>query len=56
MQYKDILTSPDVVEPETISMMFPELVSLDRQKLQVMWLLYNTRAAYEDMDVFEKVV
>ena len=56
VQYKDVLTSRDVIEPETISMMFPDLSSLERQKLQVMWLLYNTRSAYEDMDVFEKVV
>ncbi len=56
VQYKDVLTSREVIEPETITMMFPDLSSLERQKLQVMWLLYNTRSAYEDMDVFEKVV
>ena len=56
VQYKDVLTSRGVIEPETISMLFPDLSGLERQKLQVMWLLYNTRSAYEDMDVFEKVV
>jgi|APSaa5957512535_1039671.scaffolds.fasta_scaffold05550_13 hypothetical protein len=56
MNYKEIISSSEAIEPETLVAFFPKLTSLDRQKIQVLWLLKHTRAAYEDMDVFEKVV
>ena len=56
MEFLDVLESDEIIEPETIHQVFPDLSTLDIQKLQVLWLLKHTRAAYEDMDVFEKVV
>lgn len=56
MDFLDILESDEIIEPETIRQVFPDLSTLDVQKLQVLWLLKHTRAAYEDIDVFEKVV
>ena len=43
----------EVVEPETMVQLFPNLASIDRQKLYVYRILRRTRAAYEDMNVFE---
>ena len=48
--------SEEVLEYETIYSIFPLLDTVERQKLYVMKVLKNTRAAYEDMDVFENVV
>ena len=56
MNFQDIIKSKEIYEPETLEMLFPEMTSLDRQKLQVLWLLQNTRSAYEDLEVFENVV
>lgn len=43
----------DYIEPETIKHLFPGMSDIEREKLQVISVLKNTRAAYEDMDVFE---
>lgn len=43
----------DYIEPETITQLFPGMSDIEKEKLQVMAVLKNTRAAYEDMDVFE---
>ena len=56
MDGRDLLKVEGVLEPETIAHFFPMLDSLERQKLYVEKVLRTTRAAYEDMDVFENVV
>jgi hypothetical protein len=55
MKISDLINNSDFIEPETIRMLFPTLSSIDRQKIQVLWLLNNRRGAYEDFEVFEKV-
>ena len=45
----------DIIEPEAVNQMFPDLGTIEKQKLYVYRVLRNTRAAYEDMDVFENV-
>jgi hypothetical protein len=47
------LLQEDYIEPETLKQLFPGMTDLEREKLQVLSVLKNTRAAYEDMDVFE---
>lgn len=56
MDITEILETAEITEPETLRHVFPNFTSLDIQKIQVLWLLRNSRAAYEDMDVFENVV
>ena len=56
MKVDDLIKSEEVIEPDTIAMFFPELNSLERQKIYVEKVLRDTRAAYEDMDVFENAV
>ena len=53
---KDLLEQDDIIEPEPLVQLFPDLESLDRQKLYVYRILRRTRAGYEDMDVFENIV
>ena len=55
MKISDVINNSDFIKPETIQMLFPTLNSIERQKLQVLWLLNNRRAAYEDFEVFENV-
>ena len=56
MEAQELLeTSDDIIEPETLINEFPKISSLDRQKLYVYRILRRTRAAYEDMNVFENV-
>lgn len=47
------LLKEDYIEPETIKQLFPGMSDIEREKLQVLMVLKTTRAAYEDMDVFE---
>lgn len=49
------LLNEDHVEPETIRQLFPGMTDLEVEKLMVISVLRTTRAAYEDMDVFENV-
>jgi hypothetical protein len=49
------LFKEDFIEPETITQLFPGMSELEKEKLQVMSVLKTTRAAYEDMNVFENV-
>ncbi len=56
MDISEILENTEITEPETLKEVFPNFKSLDIQKIQVLWLLRNSRAAYEDLDVFENVV
>jgi len=56
MNLFELAESLDVVEPETIRNQFPLLSNLEVEKLQVISLLRNTRAAYEDLHVFENAV
>ena len=55
MKISDLINDSEFIEPETIQYLFPTLSSIDRQKIQVLWLLNNRRAAYEDFEVFENV-
>lgn len=43
------------IEPETLTQLFPGMNELEKETLQVLSVLKTTRAAYEDMDVFENV-
>jgi len=54
MNLEDLLNE-EYIEPETIKQLFPSMSDIDREKLLVLMVLKNTRAAYEDMDVFENV-
>tara|TARA_Y100000592_G_C5468155_1_gene317889 strand:- start:1688 stop:2197 length:510 start_codon:yes stop_codon:yes gene_type:complete len=56
MDEKELLNlNEDVIEPETLINEFPKLDSLERQKLYVYRILRRSRAAYEDLNVFENV-
>lgn len=46
----------DDLEPETIRQLYPLMTNLDIEQIQVIKVLRDTRAAYEDMDVFENAV
>lgn len=41
------------IEPETLTQLFPGMSDLEKETLLVLSVLKSTRAAYEDMDVFE---
>ena len=49
-------TENDIIEPETLTHLFPSMESIDRQMLYVQKALINSRSIYEDMDVFENAV
>ena len=51
-----LVDSDENLEPETLEKLFPLLSSFDRQQILVLRILKYTRAAYEDMEVFENVV
>jgi len=44
------------LEPETINRFYPFLTDMDKEQIQVLKVLQDTRAAYEDMYVFENAV
>lgn len=44
------------LEPETINRLYPFLTNIDKEQIQVIKILKDTRAAYEDMDIFENAV
>ena len=46
----------EVVEPGTLTHLFPEATSLERQLVYVKKIIKDTRAIHEDMDVFENAV
>jgi hypothetical protein len=52
---KELFDIPDL-EPETIRQFYPFMTDLDAEQIQVIKVLRDTRAAYEDMDVFENAV
>jgi len=56
MTIADLINFDENLEPETIRRFFPLLESLDVQQIQALRVLKYTRAAYEDMNVFENVV
>jgi len=56
MKLTEILKTEDILEPETLQMLFPNLDDMDRQKALALKVIYNNRSAFEDMDVFENVV
>ena len=56
MNLQDIINDPEPTAPEVIQTLLPLLDEIDIEKAQVMHVLKNTRAAYEDMNVFENAV
>ena len=46
----------DGLEPETINRFYPFLTDIDKEQIQVLKVLQDTRAAYEDFYVFENAV
>ena len=56
MKIIDLVSSQISYEPETIKELYFGISDIEVQKIQVMWILKHTRAAYEDMYVFENVV
>lgn len=56
MNLNKLISTPEELEPETLIRLFPLLGTLERQQLFVMRILRGTRAAYEDMNVFENAV
>lgn len=56
MNLFELAESLEVIEPETIRNQFPLLSDIEVEKLQVISLLRKSRAAYEDMHVFENIV
>ena len=56
MKPEDLTNLEGVLEPGTVINFFPSLTSLERQQLYVKKVLSESRAAYEDLDVFENVV
>jgi len=56
MKILDLITIKEELEPETISMLFPEISTLDRANIMVMKLLLQSNIIFEDMDVFENAV
>lgn len=49
------LLNEDYIEPETLKQLFPTMSDIEREKILVLMVLKNTRAAYENMDIFENV-
>ena len=56
MDIETLVKDIDVIEPETLINMFPLMDSIDRQKIYVNKILKESRAAYEDLNVFENAV
>ena len=56
MKLTDLLKTEEIVEPETLHMLFPELDDMDKQKALALKVVYNNRSTFEDMDVFENTV
>ena len=52
----NLVTSQDPLEPETLKQFFPELSSMDINKILATKVLLTTNAILEDMDVFENFV
>ena len=56
MELTELLKQEEVVEPETLDMLYPNLSDMDKQTALALKVVYNNRAAFEDMDVFENIV
>ena len=56
MELTDLLKTEEVIEPETLHMLFPDLGDMDKQKALALKVIYNNRSVFEDMDVFENAV
>ena len=55
MNFTSIINSKELIEPETIRAL-TNLEDLEIEKAMVLWTIKNSRAVYEDMDVFENAV
>tara|TARA_Y100000592_G_scaffold27891_1_gene44385 strand:+ start:4847 stop:5323 length:477 start_codon:yes stop_codon:yes gene_type:complete len=56
MELSILLRKEEVVEPETLDMLYPDLSDMDKQTALALKVIYNNRSAFEDMDVFENIV
>ena len=58
MEPQDLVTldRKEILDPETVTHIFPDLDSLERQKLYVQKALELSRGIHEDMDVFENTI
>ena len=56
MKLTTLLKTEEIVEPETLHVLFPDFDSMDTQKALALKVIYNNRSTFEDMDVFENVV
>ena len=56
MELVELLQSPEPLEPETLSQLFPELDLMDREIALVTKVILGTNFVFEHMDVFENAV
>lgn len=56
MTIEDLINLKEPLEPETIDKVLPGISPIEKERIQVIHLLKTSRAAYEDMDIFENVV
>ena len=55
MNFQSIIDNKTPIEPDTIRML-TNLSDAEIEKALVIWTVKNTRAVYEDMNVFENAV
>jgi hypothetical protein len=56
MEKFELINSDEILEPETLRQLFPELSEIDREKLQVLKLIKSSNVIFEDFDTFENAV
>jgi hypothetical protein len=56
MNLVDLIFNNDILEPETLDKLFPELTSKEKEYILVIKVILTTNVIFEDMDVFENAV
>jgi hypothetical protein len=56
MNLVDLIFNNDILEPETLDKLFPELTSKEKEYILVIKVILTTNVVFEDMDVFENAV
>ncbi len=56
MNLIDLVDSKEILEPETLEILFPELSKIEKEKIQIFKLIKDTNIIFEDFDVFENAV
>lgn len=56
MNLVDLVFNNDILEPETLNKLFPELTSKEKEYILVIKVILTTNVVFEDMDVFENAV